>query len=223
MTLHLRNGPPQIKAASRRICYVRRNGKGRHRTRELRASLSSTRHRHHRRFGGSYPHRRASDQGAQERRLQGCDPSRQSQVSGAARPQVLSRRRLDRRAVRPCHRCRAGAGGGPVAARLRQGCHSFCGGADGRLPRDGGRRARTRGAAEAGHRRERRTRRRPQLPGHAVPAVARLCDIRQRRRRDRVPPRQRVVRVPVRRLRLCRGQHGGGPGRGLSLLRLLRQ
>ena len=73
-----------------------------------------------------------------------------------------------------------------------------------------------RGRAEARRRRERRAHRRAQLPGHAVDPVARVGRVRQRRRRDRFPPRQRVVRVPVRRLRLCRRQPRRGAGRWAS-------
>ena len=83
--------------------------------------------------------------------------------------------------------------------RLRQGRHSLRGGADGRLPRDAARRARKLEAElKRRRRRERRARHRPQLPGRAVGAVARVGCLRQRRRRDRFAAGLRVVRVPVR-------------------------
>ena len=153
----------------------------------------------------------------------GGSVSRQSEVSGDARAQVLSGRHVDRPAVRPGHRRRAGARRGAGGPRLRQGRHSVRRGAHRRLPRDRTRRAQARGRAGARGQGERRAHRRPQLPGHAVDPVAGVGRVRQRGGRDGFPPGLGVVRVPVGRLRLRGRQPRGGAGHRLPHLRVVGQ
>ena len=190
---------------------------------ELRASFPSTGHRHHRCLRRHHPHWQPPAQGAQERRLHGRRLPHQSPLSGVARAQVLSRRHVGPRALR------AGGGGGARTGcraghpRLRQGRHPLRCRAHRRFSRVGTRGAQARGGAQARAGGDGGAHRRAQLPGHAVGRGAGVGRVRQRLGRDGAEGRQRVVRLPVRRLRLCHRQPRRGAGRGLSLLRLLRQ
>ncbi len=146
---------------------------------ELRSPLSSARHRHRRRIGGSLPHRRPSYQGAKGGWLQGRHLSHQSQISRDARPHLLPACLGHRCALRPGRRGRSGSGCGASDPRLRQGRHSCGGGAHRRLSRNGRSRSSPGSRIEAGRHRQRRARHRPELPGHAVRARSRVGRVRQ--------------------------------------------
>ena len=69
----------------------------------------------------------------------------------------------------------------------------------------------------------RRALHRPQLPGHLERAVAHVVRVRQRQPRNRAEGGRRLLRLPVRRLRLCRRQSRRGAGHRLPARRLDRQ
>ena len=132
------------------ICYVRSEPATWRAHVELRAPVPSPRHCHHRRLRRSHPHRRPSDQGAEERRLQG----RRSIPVNPKYPELHGLKCYPDAASigQPCDLAIIAvpaAGRGAGDARLRQGRHSVRRGADGGLPRDRRRGPQARGRAQA--------------------------------------------------------------------------